>query len=246
MKKSLFVVGVLGLGLLINACTAFGTGDDIQPVDPPNAEIDPAAKVKAAPKLNLSHIACTEDGKVLAHFVLLFAGKDTPGSLTGTYNGGSFGPVAPGKNTGNVWHYNVILPAGEIDILSAQVEAKGQIVTLHNPSEYSGDYECGPGNHECPVQVTAQDVYCTDAPLNDPGSECAHFGLKPSGKDDQLTGLEHLATQDALLAIVKSGNHGCGPGNTAYRLYTNVKAGDSLGTPVDQDISHVTYCECPE
>ena len=54
------------------------------------------------------------------------------------------------------------------------------------------------------------------------------------------------ASQDAYVAIVKSGNHGCGPGNSAYRIYVNVQAGDVLSTPVDQNISHVTYCACPD
>lgn len=68
------------------------------------------------PRLNLSHIECTEEGEVLAHFVLLFAGVQLPGDLTGSYSGGTFGPVEPGKSSGNVWHYNVILPSGEIEV----------------------------------------------------------------------------------------------------------------------------------
>jgi hypothetical protein len=49
---------------------------------------------------------------------------------------------------------------------------------------------------------------------------------------------------DAYVALVKSGNHGCGEGASAYRIYVDVHAGDSLQTPADQDISHVTYCDC--
>jgi hypothetical protein len=200
----------------------------------------------SGPMLNLSHIACAEDGTVTAHFVLLFAGTGTPGTLSGTYNGGSF-TAEPSKNSGNVWHYNATLPAGDIEILSAQTTTSaGTLVTLHNPSEYSGNYACGPDEPVCPVVVAPADVYCTDAPLGNPGDECANFGLEyTGGKADGLTGLTFTATQDAYVALVKSGNHGCGPGNSAYRVYVNVSAGDVLSTPVDQNISHVTYCACP-
>jgi hypothetical protein len=198
------------------------------------------------PKLNLSHIECTPEGQVLAHFVLLFAGADQPGALTGTYNGGAFGPVNPEKNSGNVWHYNVVLPAGEIDILSATTTtAAGTFVSLHNPSEYAGNYQCGPIVPECPVVVAPQDVYCTDKPLGNPGAECGNFGLVVAGKDDNLTDTSFVATQSAYVAIVKSGTAGCGPGESAYRIYVNVAAGDTLLAPVAQNISHVTYCACP-
>lgn len=204
-------------------------------------------KTTASAKLNLSHIACAEDGTVTAHFVLLFAGTGTPGQLTGTYSGGSFGPVSSYKTSGNVWHYNVTLPSGYIDILTAQTTTSdGVVVTLHNPDEYSGDYQCGPEVPSCPIVVQPQDVLCTDHPLTNPGAECAFFGLVPDGKDDNLSGLTFTATQDAYVAIVKSGNHPCGPGNSAYRIYTNVLAGEVLSTPADQGISHVTYCACPQ
>jgi hypothetical protein len=200
----------------------------------------------SGPMLNLSHIACADDGTVTVHFVLLFAGSGTPGTLTGTYNGGSFS-ATPSKSSGNVWHYNVSLPPGEIDILSAQVTtSNGTVVTLHNPSEYSGNYACGPEDPACAVVVEPVDVYCTDAPLGNPGKECANFGLEyTGGKDDGLTGTTFVATTDAYVAIVKSGTAGCEPGQSAYRIYVNVSAGDVLSTPVDQNISHVTYCECP-
>jgi hypothetical protein len=198
---------------------------------------------KGGPMLNLSHIACTDDGNVLAHFVLLFYGASQPPALSGTYNGGNFGPIEASKSSGNVWHYNVILPPGEIEILSASAGS----ITLHNPSEYSGNYACGPDDNEsCPVVVAPQAVYCTDQPLGNPGDECAAFGLDYiSGKDDNLSGTSFVSTQDAYLALVKSGNHGCEPGSSAYRVYVNVSVGDVLYTPVDQGISHVTYCECP-
>jgi hypothetical protein len=36
--------------------------------------------------LDLSHIACADDGSVTAHFVLLFYGKSQPPPLNGTYD----------------------------------------------------------------------------------------------------------------------------------------------------------------
>jgi hypothetical protein len=189
-------------------------------------------------KLNLSHVECTDDGRVLAHFVLLFAGKTTPATLSGTWSGGTFGPVAAYKNSGNVWHYEVFFPTGYVEILTATVGT----VSLHNPSEYSGNYECGPT--ECDVEVAPQDLLCTSQPLGSPGAECGAFGLVPSGKDDGLSGLTFPATMDAYVALVKSGSGGCGGGESAYRVYVGVNAGDVLSTPVDQNISHVTYCDC--
>lgn len=207
------------------------------------ANSEPTA-VRASLKLNLSHIECLADGRVLTHFVLLFNGSGRPGALSGTYSGGSFGPVSPSKYTGNVWHYNVYLPSGYIDIYSASVVASnGTPVQLHNPNEYAGSY-CGNVN-QCPVSVNATDVYCSSSPLGNPGAECGAFGLIPQGKDDNLSGLTFTATQNAYVAIVKSGNHGCGPGSSAYRIYVNVNRGQVLSTPVDQNISHVTYCACP-
>jgi hypothetical protein len=123
--------------------------------------------------------------------------------------------------------------------------ADGQVVSLHNPSEYSGDYYCGPVQEECPVVVESQDVFCTSTPLGSPGATCAEFGLLPQGKDDNLSGTSFVATQDAYVAVVKSGTRGCNPGESAYRIYVNVSEGDELLTPVDQDISNVTYCACP-
>jgi hypothetical protein len=222
------VVGVMSLGVLGTGCGTAGEESS-----------QSAAAVQSA-KLNLSHIECTEDGQVLAHFVLLFYGKNTPPALTGTWSGGTFGPVDAYKSSGNVWHYEVFLPSGYVEILSATVGS----VTLHNPSEYSGDYQCG-DVQACEVVVEPQDVFCSDKPLGNPGAECAEFGVVPAGKDDNLTGLTFIASMDAYVAIVKSGNHGCSPGEAAYRIYVNVHAGDALQTPADQNISHVTYCDCP-
>jgi cysteine-rich repeat protein len=235
------VVGILGTAGLVTACANSTESVSTQLGE----ELATQGKTPAkAPMLNLSHIECTEDGHVLAHFVLLFNGEATPGTLSGTYNGGSFGPVAPSKTSGNVWHYNVILPAGEINIYSAQVTAaNGSLVTLHNPGEYAGDYFCGEVP-VCELNVQPQDLYCTAQPLGNPEAECGAFGLLPQGKDDNLSGLTFVSTQDAYVAIVKSGSGGCGPGNSAYRIYTNVHEGDVLSTPVDQNISHITYCAC--
>jgi hypothetical protein len=229
------MIGIVGTFALVTACSA--TSED-PVVGPEQGTLGPAAKRTSA-QLNLSHIECTATG-VNAHFVLLFTGSATPGTLTGTYNGGTFSG-SPEKNTGNVWHYNIPLPSGYIDILSATVDG----VSLHNPGEYAGDYQCT-DIPQCSVQVASQDVYCSDSPLKNPGSECGAFGLEVLAKDDGLSGLTWTATHSALLAIVKSGTHGCGPGQSAYRVYANVTAGDTLSTPADQGISHVTYCACPD
>ena len=198
------------------------------------------AEASRSMQLNLSHIECQADGSVQAHFVLLFAGKQQPGALTGTWNGGSFGPVDPYKNTGNVWHYEVFLPAGFIDIVSANVGS----VNLHNPGEYAGDYLCDGGDDEelCPIAVSGPQCHAT---LGNPGNECGLLGLTPIGKDDGLNGLEFAASMDAYVAIVKSGRGECAEGESSYNIVLDVSAGDVLSTPFDQDISHVTYCECP-
>ncbi len=212
---------------------------------------DELGKQNAAPKLNLSHIACTDDGTVVAHFVLLFAGSAQPAALNGTYDNDAdastaavaFGPVEATKSSGNVWHYNVFLPSGDINILSASVGT----TALHNPGEYAGDYQCGtPEEPTCSVEVLPDDLLCLSTPLGNPGDECGYFGLLVAGKDDGLTGLTFTATIDAYVAIVKSGSGGCAPGESAYRVYTNVSAGDTLATPELQNISHVTYCACPD
>jgi hypothetical protein len=90
--------------------------------------------------------------------------------------------------------------------------------------------------------VAATGILCADKPFGSPESECGHFGLTPSGKDDNLSGLTTTATQSASVAIVKSGTKGCDKGGSAYRVYTGVSQGDTLETPAGQAISHVTYC----
>jgi hypothetical protein len=98
----------------------------------------------------------------------------------------------------------------------------------------------------CEASVQPQDVYCMDHVISGgPKAECKQFRLDSLGKDDELSGLSFTASRDAYVAIVKSGSHGCKPGATAYRIYVDVKAGDTLLTPADQDISHITYCACP-
>lgn len=237
MKMTTFVALTLsGLAVLGTGC-----GSVAEPIAEGTSGLNRATTSDM--QLNLSHVQCAEDGTVEVHFVLLFAGDATPGTLTGTYDGGSFS-IPPGKNSGNAWHYTTYLPSGDIDITSASVVANGTTVTLHNPDAYAGEYLCGAP--ECAVKVTAQDLLCTAKPIGNPTAECAYFGLVAQGKDDALSGLTFTATQGAYVAIVKSGSRGCGPGNSAYRVYVNVKEGQVLSTPVNQDISHVTYCACPE
>src|SRR4029079_6288794 len=125
-----------------------------------------------------------------------------------------------------VWHYNVYLPSGSIDITSATIDGTG--IQLHNPDEYAGDYQCGGQSPACAGNGTQAGLVCTDHPLTNPGDECAAFGLLPLGKDDGLTGLTFTATMDAYVALVKSGTHPCGGGNSAYQVYVNVHAGDTL------------------
>lgn len=81
-------------------------------------------------------------------------------------------------------------------------------------------------------------TFCVDKPLGNPEAECDAFGLEPTGKDDDLNGTVHPASQAADLAIVKAG--------LCYRLVTDVSQGDQLASPTNKDISHVTYCSCPE
>lgn len=101
------------------------------------------------PQLNLSHIECTEKG-VEVHFVLLHVADGiTPGNVTYTY-----GTIAPGAHTGNVWHYTDYLPSGTYNIGSASVLVDGELVTLHNPGEYAGTYNCG----QCVETVTCDNA----------------------------------------------------------------------------------------
>ena len=90
-------------------------------------------------QLNLSHIKCV-DGKVEVHFVLLNVPDGvTPGTLTYTY-----GSIAAGPHTGNVWHYTATLPDGTYNVTSASVMVGGEAVMLHNPGDYAGIYNCAP------------------------------------------------------------------------------------------------------
>jgi hypothetical protein len=224
------LVSALFASLSLSACLSTDYGE---------TEAEAKGGPKKAAQLNLSHLECQDDGTVQAHFVLLFAGNEQPGQLTGTWSGGTFGPVDSYKHTGNVWHYEVFLPAGDIDILSASVDG----VSLHNPGDYGGNYVCDGDTDSCPIVVEAGSQ-CLPV-LGNEGSECGHFGLNPIGKDDGLTGLQHTATMDAYVAIVKSGKGSCGQQENSYNVIVGVQAGDTLDTPFDQNISHVTYCECP-
>ncbi len=97
----------------------------------------------------------------------------------------------------------------------------------------------------CTVKNVGDGNICFKHPFGNEREECAYFGLIPLGKDDNLRGKTHIATQNALLAVVKGAN--------CYKLYENVKKGDKLTGPEREaeistsciDISHVTYCGCP-
>jgi hypothetical protein len=256
------IQNLLGCSFLVGSVLFVGCAApmDEDSAPRPLVNVEPAAKGGTqAPMLNLSHIECLEDGTVNAHFVLLFWGKTNPGPLQGTYLDGdgvahSFSGVDPTKNTGNVWHYNVSLPSGYIDITSATAAG----VSLHNPDEYAGKYECGTTHQACAVEVQAQSPYCTDKALGNEGAECAEFGLEVLGKisqpDQGSWGTCFTVNSGAYVALVKTGSAACGSGNASYSVYVNVSAGDTLctpeytgndGNPTRQGISHITLCSCP-
>lgn len=218
------------------------------PVAPPEPDVSSSpqslsgsARAAQAPKLNLSHIECV-DGAVEIHFVLLFVPDGvTPGTLTYTY-----GTIEPGKHTGNVWHFTASgLADGFYAVTSASVTlSNGTVVGLHNPGDYAGEYDCA--EDTCALPAPEPLVCFAPSALGSPEAECAAFGLVALAKDDDLTGASHVASQDAALALVKDGRGPCPQGESAYRTYTNVDAGDLLAQPAGAgDISHVTYCGCP-
>lgn len=238
LLKSTSLLTALALLAPLGACAD-------RPDDP--AFVEGAQRARSTPQLNLSHIACAEDGSVEVHFVLLFAGDKQPGLLTFKYNEGESVSVEPGANTGNVWHYTTYLKSGWIDVTGAEVKtASGDLVSLHNPGEYEGYYECAKVE-ACHVAVTPQQ-FCLDNPLGNEGAECGYFGLDVLGKDDGLSGTSYASTRDAYVAIVKAAK--------CYQVFVDVAKGDTLESPwvwsekkqqdEQQDISHVTYCACPK
>ena len=209
---------------------------------------DAKPPVKQDLQLNLSHVECV-DGKVEVHFVLLFVPDGvTPGDFV-TYNwGGGTAQAARGPHTGNVWHYTDYLPSGStVDIESASVQVNGQTVTLHNPGDYAGTYNCGAV--ACNFPNPSPGLTCLEHPLGSEADECAYFapGSTVLGKTDLdgTTGSQQT-TMAAAVAIVKDGKAGCSPGQQSYQTYTNVTAGQLLPPPPGgSSISHITYCSCP-
>jgi hypothetical protein len=238
----------LPLTAVLLAAGLAGCDGSPNPVAPPEPEatasfqlVTGSARASQAPKLNLSHIECV-DGAVEIHFVLLFVPDGvTPGTLTYTY-----GTIEPGANTGNVWHFTASgLADGFYAVTSASVTlSNGAVVGLHNPGDYAGEYDCAEDTCALPAP---EPLLCFEpSTLGSPAAECAAFGLVALGKDDDLSGASHVASQDAALALVKDGRGPCPAGESAYRTYTNVQAGDLLAQPAGAgDISHVTYCGCP-
>lgn len=95
------------------------------------------------PQLNLSHIECKEDGRLEIHFVLVHTEETpVPGTLTFTDNGTEYS-VGRDKFTGETWHFSYYAQNGYHEITAASVEWNGQIYQLHNPKEYTGEYNCG-------------------------------------------------------------------------------------------------------
>lgn len=108
------------------------------------------------------------------------------------------------------------------------------------------------GQAQSAVECSAVDVqagsFCSK-PLGKPEDECAKLGLDWSGvKDDDLEGQTHAASVAAFAAIVKGGRGGgenaCPRGESSYRVYVGVSAGDVLQTGNGTGVSHVTYCTC--
>ena len=160
------------------------TATDVPPVDTPTAteqivqQEEPTLTPTIAPtiensptptesnnnqqglQLNLSHIVCLNNGMVEIHFVLLNVPDGvTPGTLTYTY-----GSIAPGAHTGNVWHYTDNKPSGYYNITSASVVVNGTTVYLHNPGAYAGTYSCG----ATPTLTTNLTPTFTPTPTNTP------------------------------------------------------------------------------
>jgi hypothetical protein len=119
-------------------------------------------EVRAKLKLNWSHATCVESGqnqyKVEVHFVLLNVPDGvTPGKLHYPY-----GEINPSKDSGNVWHYTAYLNDGNIKIDWAYVWVNGEKVTLHNPNEYNGDYNC----HPTPTSTNTSTATPTNTPTS--------------------------------------------------------------------------------
>jgi hypothetical protein len=239
--------GIVGLAALVAACSATPS-EDVN-TRPEASTLDPQAKAADGRMLNLSHFECTDDGKVNAHFVLLFAGKTDPGTLYVDSNQGSK-TAESYKTSGNVWHYNVTFDAA--DIILYETTHVGS-TPLHNVTSFAGG-ECGDGGPVCETPVTTgvrcaspTEVYgeLGEHGISDPVRECDWLGLELAGKQETNLG---SASQGAYVAIVKGGNGGdaCPDGQSGniYNIYTNVNAGDALVTGNQTGVSHITYCDC--
>jgi hypothetical protein len=241
IKRSL--PSILGLAVVLVGVWSCDGRTSPTEVATTDGSVSAAAQGDHAPQLNLSHIECV-DGAVEVHFVLLFAADADPGDLT-YINNGQIYTIPRGPSTGNVWHYTHSgLPDGDYDVTSASVTlADGTVVTLHNPGDYSGTYDCA----SCPLPDPEPLVCLAPRDLGSPAAECGYFGLVPLGKDDDLSGSTWIASMGADLSIVKDGRGPCPKGTVAYRTYTDVQSGDLLEQPAGAgDISHVTYCGCAE
>jgi len=163
--------------------------------------------------------------------------------------------VACGSTVDSISNSSEPVPSSEDAPSSAQGSVADDGVAPSENRLHDGSTEAAPSSTEddggststptCAVQVASVDLFCADKPFGDAESECAKFGLYDVSRDEGLKGTSVRATQDAYAAIVKSGRGGCEKG-LAYRLYVAVEKGDTLDTPRDQDISHVTYCACPK
>lgn len=108
--------------------------------------------------------------------------------------------------------------------------------------------ECVPtGNRS----LIGEPLFCS-SPFGSPETECALFGLQPFGKIEPSEATSFVTPGAATLALVKDGRGQCSQGESAYRVYSPVSAGDTLQSPgfnnqgQQQAISHITVCGCPD
>ena len=154
------------------------------------------------PQLNLSHIECVNPqangNAVEVHFRLIGLDASVPvGDFVDFLSNGVWYQAPKGNYTGNGWHYTVWLPDGNYDIEAATVLVDGVPISLHNPNEYAGDYNCLP---DASVTVTPDvctyngQVSGTDVAVVISGDASVNF-TGPNNYNETLTAsdtLQHL------------------------------------------------------
>jgi len=247
-----FVSSLAILALASVAVSSACNSAVVAPTSPATGSTEIKPGGTAAYQLNLSHIECVEGGKVEVHFVLLHVPNPKVPSQLSWYNNGVLQPlVTTSGKTGNVWHFSVLTNPGAFNVTAASVIVDGVVVSVHNAGAYTGLYNCTP--NVCAALVTPQgwgnnQLTCLASPLGSPSAECGLFGLAPDGGDAGSGAQTQTTSKAAILAIVKDGSVGCGPGNQSYTMVSPVAAGQTVfqpGYPNGGGISHVTFCKCP-